>query len=167
MRLLLSATFALLLTGCAGYQLGGIKPLVMEGIETVSVQTFANETLTPRVEVLAANSLTKAIQEDGTYTIVSNTEADAVIYGKITEVRRSQARAVRGNVFETREFNLYVTLQIEVMNRVTGEILATRTAQGATSFFFSDDLLQEERQALPLAIEQAAQSLTSSIANGF
>ncbi len=167
MRLLLTATFALLLTGCAGYQLGGIKPFVMEDIQTVSIQTFANETLTPRIEVLAANSLTKAIQEDGTYRILPNTVADAVIYGKVTEVSRSQARAVRGNSFETREFNLFVTLEIQVMNRVTGEILATRTARGATSFFFSDDLLQEERQALPLAMEQAAQNLTSSIANGF
>lgn len=60
---------ALLFSGCAGYKIGPIQPKFMEGIRTIAVPSFKNDTLEPRVEVALANAVIKQFQQDGTSQI--------------------------------------------------------------------------------------------------
>jgi Lipopolysaccharide-assembly len=170
---LVAALAALTLAGCAGYQAGPIKPTPMADVSTIAVQTFRNDTLEPRIEVLLADGVIKQIQQDGTYKIVRENVADAILEGKLEEIERRPTRSVRGNVLLTREYELLVRIRYKVSNRVTGEQILNRTVSGKTSFFVSGtnalaaDVNQDERQALPLAIEDAATRLVSQISEGW
>ncbi len=166
--LLAVAATALLLNGCAGYHIGPVTPKIMQGVRTVAVPTFENRTLLPRLEVLAANSVIKQIQQDGTYTVTGESTADAVIEGEVTEVRRRGSRSVRGDVLASREYTLVVKLEYVVTSRVTGARLDRGTVTGETSFFVSgNDVNQDERQAIPLAMEDASVRLVSRLSEGW
>ena len=174
MRLsLLLPLAALLFGGCAGYHVGPIKPKRMAKVSTIAVPSFKNDTLLPRVEVLLANALIKQFQQDGTYKIVRENEADAILQGHLEQIIRSPSRSVRGNVLLTREYILTLRCTYEVLDRVTGAVLDRRSAVGQTSFFVSGsdtiaaDLTQDERQALPLAAEDLAQDVVSHLSEGW
>ena len=161
------------LSGCAGYQIGPIKPKLMDGVNTIAVSTFENETLEPRVEVLLANSVIKQIQQDGTYRIARETDADAVLHGTLDEIQRRPARSVRGNILQTREYILVLRVRYRLTNRRTGQEIFQRSVTGTTSFFASGsntiagDVNQDERQALPIAAEDLAARLVSQISEGW
>jgi outer membrane lipopolysaccharide assembly protein LptE/RlpB len=145
---------ALLFSGCAGYHVGPIKPKSMRAVKTIAVPSFKNDTLEPRVEVLLANSIIKQLQQDGTYQVVREKDADATIEGSLDEIIRRPSRSVRGNVLQTREFTLVIRIRFRVIDR-SGRVLEQRAVTGQTSFFVSGtdtlaaDVNQDERQAFP------------------
>lgn len=173
MRFLFLSLLALCFPGCAGYTLGPIKPKQMTGVKTIAVNSFKNDTLEPRVEVLMADAVIKQIQQDGTYQVVDEKSADAILEGTVEEIERRPARSVRGNVLLTREFTLLLRVKYKVTRRDNGQQLDQRTVTGTTSFFVSGsnplvaDVNQDERQALPLAAEDMAVRLTSMISEGW
>jgi hypothetical protein len=161
------------LAACAGYQIGPVKPKIMESVQTIAVPTFKNDTLEVRAEVLLASAVIKQIQQDGTYKVAAEKDADAILEGTILELRRRPARSVTGNVLQTREYTLELRVKYSLKNRVTGKEIEERTVSGTTSFFVSGsntiaaDVTQDERQALPLAAEDLAVRLVSQISEGW
>lgn len=164
---------ALLFSGCAGYHIGPIKPAKFAGINSIAVNNFKNDTLQPRVEILMANSVVKQIQQDGTYKVADESNADAVLEGTLEEIRRRPSRYVRGNVLQTREYTLQIRARYKLTQRGTGKLLDERTTFGSTSFFVSGsgsiaaDVNQDELQAFPLAAEDLAVRLVSQISEGW
>ena len=159
---------ALVLNGCAGYHVGPIPPKFMDGVHTVAVPTFHNQTLLPRVEVLAADSVIKELQRDGTFKVTSADTADVIIQGTITNLDRHQARALRSDVSGSREFTLTVSVDYTITKRDTQEELDSGSVRGSTSFFVSgNDVNQDERQAIPLAMENAAVHLVTQVTEGW
>lgn len=157
---------AILLSGC-GYKLGEIRPTPMRSVRTLAIPTFKNNTYEPRIEVLMADTVIKQFQQDGTYTIVSDDTADAILYGTVTKVERRSLRSVQNNVLATSEFGLTVTVSYQVVDRVTGAILMKSVVQGETSFFSSNDLQTTERQAIPLAAQRLAVDLSAALSEGW
>jgi len=173
LRACCTAGLALALTGCAGYQLGPVKPTRLRAVNSIAVPSFQNETLEPRIEVMLANTVIKQIQQDGTYRIASVNDADAILECTIDQILRRPARSVRGNVLQTREYLLNLRGRYRVVDRASGEILDARTFTGQTSFFVSGtnniaaDVNQDERQAIPLAAEDLAIRLVAQISEGW
>ena len=166
-RYIPAALAALLLSGCAGYHLGPVKPYYLHEVHSIAVPTFKNNTLMPRVEVLVTDSVIKQLQQDGTFRVASGSgDPDATLHAEILRIGRSPARSVRGNVLATTEFNLTLLVRYSLVGRKK-EPLAGGDVTGTTSFFVSGDVTTDERQALPLAAEQAAQSLVSQISEGW
>ncbi len=171
--LALVALVALTFSGCAGYHMGAIKPKRLEGVHTIAVPSFTNKTLEPRMDVLLANTVIKQIQQDGTYQITGEANADAVLEGTLEEIDRRPERSVRGNVLLTREYSLILRVRYRVYDRRTGVDLEGRTITGRTTFFVSGsnalvaDVQQDERQALPIAAEDLSVRLVSQIAEGW
>ena len=167
MRLLAALLVAALLSGCAGYRLGDVKPNYLKEIRSIAIPTFRNATFVPRVEVLVTNTVLKQFQQDGTFQITSEDKADAVLRATVTGVGRSPARSVRGNVLATTEFNLGVGVTYTLVAK-NGQPLAGPVAvSGGTSFFVGADVTTEERQALPLAAEDLAVRLVSQLSEGW
>ena len=168
-----AAVAAMVLSGCAGYQMGSIKPTPMAKVNTVAVPSFKNDTLEPRVEVLLANSLIKQLQRDGTYKVVDERDADATVECVLQEIDRKPVRSVRGDTLLTREYELELRVRYRVIDRKTGAELMSRSVTGDTAFFvsgsnaLSSDVLQDERQALPLAAEEAMTRLVAQISEGW
>ena len=62
---LLSCFTLVALIGCAGYQLGDVKPSAYEGINNLHVPIFRNKTLEPRLSSLVTNAVLKEYPSRG------------------------------------------------------------------------------------------------------
>ena len=164
---LAAALVAVCLSGCAGYRLGEVKPHTARNVKSIAVKTFKNATYTPRVEALVTNTIIKQLQQDGTYKITSEDQADAILEGTVQGVGRHPARALRGNVLATTEFDLGVTVGYSLKLKDGTAIAGPGSISGGTSFFVGNDVTQDERQALPLAIEDLAVRLVSQLTEGW
>ena len=158
---------ALLLSGCAGYHIGPATPAYLREIHSIAVPTFRNATLRPRIEVLITGTVIKQFQQDGTFRMANEENADATLKGDIIAVGRSPARSVRGNVLATTEFNLSLRVRYTLVGRDGKTIAGPSEAAGLTSFFVGSDVSTDERQALPLAAEQLAVQLVSQLSEGW
>jgi hypothetical protein len=165
-KALSSLLLAFLVGGCAGYHLGPATPAHLSHIKTIAVPMFANTTLVPRIEALVTGTVIKQFQQDGTFRIASEDQADAVLKGEIIGVGRSPTRSVRGNVLSTTEFNLHLRVRYSLVGR-DGKVLSPGGASGSTSFFVGSDVATDERQALPLAAEEMATQLVSQLSEGW
>jgi outer membrane lipopolysaccharide assembly protein LptE/RlpB len=157
---------AFLLAGC-GYKLGEIRPTPMRSVRTLAVPTFKNKTYEPRVEVLLADTLIKQLQQDGTYTIVSDNTADAILSCTLNHIERRSLRSVQNNVLATSEFGIALEVTFQVIDRVTGVTLMEGRVRGDASFFADEDLQTTERQAIPVAALDLAEELTVRLTEGW
>jgi hypothetical protein len=158
---------AVCLAGCAGYTVGPIPPTYMKGIHRVAVPVFKNITVEPDVEALATTTVIKQIQEDGTYEVCGVDQAEAVVVGTIASVTRTKARSLQGNVLASAEFNLRVMIQYRIEKPNTGQLMAQRNFEGDTSFFVGNDTASQEREAIPLAVQDSAVQFVSFLTEGW
>jgi hypothetical protein len=158
---------ALLLSGCAGYHLGPATPAYLRQIHSIAVPTFHNNTLVPRIEALVTTTVIKQFQQDGTFRIANEDNADAILKGEIIILGRSPARSLRGNVLATTEFNLSLRVRYTLFGRDGRTMAGPSEVAGWTSFFVGEDVNTDERQALPLAAEQLAVHLVSQLSEGW
>jgi hypothetical protein len=156
-----------LLSGCAGYTLGPIPPTFMKGAHKIAVPIFDNKTYEPQIQALVTDTFIKQVQQDGTYEIVGKDQADAEVRGTIIAITRVKARAVIGNVLASSQFRLVVRLRVQVVNAHSGTPLGVRDFSGQTTFFVGNDLPTQERQAIPLAAEDAAVQAASYLTEGW
>lgn len=167
MKKFLAALACFALSGCLGYHIGPVKPFYLSNVHTISVPTFKNETLIPRIEVLVTSTVIKQFQQDGTYKIGNDDNADAILKAEISRISRSPARSVRGNVLATTEFNLSMRVHYRLVGRDGKPLGPPGEAVGTTSFFVGSDVTTDERQALPLATEELATRLVSQLSEGW
>ena len=168
MKALIAAVFTCFtLSGCLGYHIGPVKPYYLRDVHTIAVPTFGNKALVPRIEVLVTDTVIKQLQQDGTFQIASDGNADATLKGEITRIDRLPARSVRGNVLQTTEFALTMRLRYTLIDRNGATLAGPAEAVGATSFFVGQDVTTDERQALPLATEDLATRLVAQLSEGW
>ncbi len=169
MKVILTAALACFsLTGCLGYHIGPVQPYYLRAVHKISVPTFENKTLLPRISVLITDTVIKQFQQDGTYRIVGDEDADAILQGEITRITRYPARSVRGNVLATTEFTLLMRVRYTLLDRKTKKPLTPPAeVTGTTSFFVGPDITSDERQALPLGAEELAVRLVSQLSEGW
>ncbi len=155
-----------LLSSCAGYQPGSSKPSQLAHVTKLAVPTFKNDTLEPRLEVLVTNSLIKKLQADGAYQIVPREEADAVLTGVISEINRSQFRAVRTNTLRSSEILMRMQVNFEVQD-TTGNKLLKGIVSGQSNIVLDSSVQITERQALADAAERLSIALASQVSEGW
>lgn len=184
---------AQLFTGCAGYQLGEVKPGVYKDIEKLHVPPFKNLTLEPRFSSLLTNAVLAELQSDGTYEVSSRANADAVLVGEIREIEKRQLRAVRTDTLRSRELSLYLIVDFHLEDPQTGARIGDRVARGDIEVPTDDKVGSEEeiigarqgrvvgetiqfvdpsfqvgeRNALSFVAEDLADKLVSQLANGW
>jgi hypothetical protein len=139
----------------------------MKGVRSVAVPIFKNTTITPDVEALATTTVIKQIQEDGSYQVTGLDQADAVVRGTIYLIDRLKSRSLTGNVLASAEFNLRVIIDFRIERPNTGELLGSKRIEGDTSFFVGNDIFTQEREAIPLAVQDAAGQLVSFLSEGW
>jgi len=174
MRILIFITLvslSLFLVGC-GYTLGEIKPTIMRRVNTISVETFKNDTLIPRLESQTADALAKQFQQDGTYRIETPDRADANLSGTIISVKRQPMRVYASNVMQTSEFELILIVDYSVKDRLTGALLMKGRAEGHVPFFINSDnvnsdLITDQNINYPIAAQRAAEAIVSKVSEGW
>lgn len=191
--LILAAT---LFGGCAGYQLGDVKPGVYADISKIHVPPFKNQTLEPRLSSLVTNAVITELQADGTYQVSTRESADAVLVGTIQRIEKRQLRAIRTDTLRSQELSLFLYVEFHLEDPDTGaridgvpdlendsdasaadaaatgaDVDAVRARQGLvigdTIQFVDPSFQVGERNAFAVVAEDVADKLVSYLANGW
>lgn len=165
-RVILAAAAALVVSSCAGYRMGADRPAIMEGVQTIAVPVFRNDSTIPRSAVLITNRVVSQFQVDGTYRVVDASRADAIVRGTIRPVKRYQLRSDKLNTLRTFEQEKRLILDYSVETR-SGAVLVTGTVEGVTSAFLNNNFQRSEYQALDDAAARLAEDLVSRLTEGW
>jgi hypothetical protein len=156
---------AFFLAGCAGYQLGPTNGLVA-GEKSVQINSFANETLEPRLSEPITLEVRKRVQQDGTYKLATHGDGDLIVNGIITSYDRGGISFQPNDVLTVRDYNLTITAHIVAIDRGTGKTNVNQLVKGRTVVRVGNDLSSAERQAIPLVAADLARNAVSAIADG-
>jgi len=156
---------ALLLSGCASYQLGPTNGLEA-GARSVRVNFFENQTDEPRLATYVNSALRKRIQQDGTYRLATRGAADIVINGSITSFSRSALTFQPGDSITARDYRVFLTAHVTAIDSASGAAALERDVTGRTTIRVGADLGSVERQATPLLAEDLARNITALLADG-
>ena len=155
---------SLALTGCA-YRLGPTNGQ-RAGARSVQVNPFYNKTIEPRLVEAVAMALRKQLQQDGTYELNTNDEADVVVTGAILSYERHSLTFVSRDVITPRDYRLTITAQVTARERSTGRLLLDRKVTGHSDIRIGPDLNSSEREALPLVVADLARNTTALLVDG-
>ena len=149
--------------GCAGYRLG---PQTNTPYSTVAIPIFRNQTFKPQLEAQITNAVITELQGEGKLQVESVSRADAILYGIIVKYERNAVRALQEETRTAREYRITITLEVELRNRVTDEVLIQPTQISASiDTFIGSDLQSAETLALPLVAKEVAKKVVTLIAD--
>ena len=158
----------LLLASCAGYHLGNSKPAALAHVKSIAVPMFNNDTQHPKAEVLATSAVSSALSQDGTFHLTTSGHADAILNGRVKNISYSAIRGSRLDTVHPEELTNTVSLIWTLTDaKNPRNILVTGVSMGTSQLFVDPDLQTARNNALPDALERAADSLVSRLANGF
>ncbi|MFN0078479.1 MAG: LPS assembly lipoprotein LptE [Prosthecobacter sp.] len=161
------ASLCLLLSGCAGYSLGGQKPAHLRNITKIAVPTFENLTLEPRLAVLVTNAIIKQLQNHGSYQIVARRDAEAVLEGQIQNITRTQFRSDRNNILRTSQIQATLNTSYVIKDAASGVVLHNGNATAESYIILDSNLQLSETQLLEDAAQRLAYNLTDQISEGW
>ena len=110
--------------------------------------------------MLVTSTVIKEFQQDGTFCMVGDEDADATSKGRSPLSRVRPIGPVRGNVLATTEL-ANDARRGSLVDRAGKQLARLTYALGTTSFFVSRDANTDERQASPTATEQLATHFVS------
>lgn len=168
MKLSLLLCPLLLLASCAGYHLGNAKPAALARVSSIAVPMFANDTQHPKAEAIATSAVSNAFSHDGTFRITNSAHADAILEGRIKSITYAALRGRRLDTTHPEELVSTITLEWSLKDASNPtRLLATGSSVGSSQLFVGADLQTARNNALPDALERAAEALVSRLANGF
>ena len=157
----------LLLSGCSNYQMGNTpKGAGLTNIRTLYVPTAQNETDETAVPGPVTNAILQEIDRDGTFRHVRKDECDAILEVTVKKIERSPIRQSTAQFLTTLQFQLVLVMEYRLYDvKQKREIFPKTPVTGTTTFFVQGDQTESQRQALPLAAQNAAQNLLAALSN--
>ena len=167
MKALLCLPLCVVLCSCANYKMGNTpKGGGLEDVRVLYVPTAVNETDETAVPGPVTNAILQEIDRDGTFRHARKDESDAVLEVTIKKIERSPIQQSVEQYLTTLQYQLILTLEYRVYSmKEKKEVIGPTTATGYTTFFVQGDQTESQRQALPLAAQNAAQNLVTSLAS--
>ena len=163
-----SLILSLFLVSCVGYKLGGTKPVHLAHVKSINIPLFTNDTLLIRAESQATNSAVGALTRDGTYRIASAETSDAVLEGRIENVKYYQVSSSRRDSLRSSELGIEITIAWVLRDaRDPSRVLEKGTSRGSTRFFAGGNLHVTRSNALPDALRRACESMITRLSDGF
>lgn len=165
MKRLLCLCVALLALVSCGYHLGGLRKASLRGLNTYSVEMFANETLYPNVAMQITTAVADSMQRDGTFRMASPEKCDFKIVGAVNSVSASGLRTNAGDTYLSSEIGLTVHVSYTIINCRTGKTIMSSHVSAEGSFFNdSTGNVQTARDsALSYATRRAADLIVQAL----
>ena len=167
MKILLWLPLAAVLASCASYKMGNTpKGGGLEDIRVLYVPTAANETDETAVPGPVTNAILQEIDRDGTFRHARKDEADAILEITVKKIERSPIQQSVQQYLTTLQYQLIISLEYRVYSmKDKKEVIGKTMASGYTTFFVQGDQTESQRQALPLAAQNVAEKLVSSLSS--
>ena len=158
LKIVFLATFLALISSC-GYHMGS---LMHPQVKTIAVAPITNETLEPYVSSDFRSALCEQFQFDGSLKVKSLTEADCIIYGRVTEIT-TEATADdsfdNNQTFRASEWRVSVTFEFQVL--IPGRkrpLISKRRIIGTAKYQIFADQQTTRRRGIQQACRNAAQN---------
>ena len=152
---------ALLVNGCAGYQLGSMLP---KDIKTVYVPTFLNKTKEPLIENDTTQKAIQEIQRDGSLKVSNKEGADSILEVTLTDYSLTPVRYDTTHTTQTKEYRLWLTANVVLKSAKDGKVIVDRpSVRGQAVFEVFGDLTSSKVQALPNAASDLAHNIVETI----
>jgi len=161
---MISVTVSLLcvgicLAGC-GYRVGSVNP--DDPIKSIYIPNAKNKTTEPAIEARATSKIITAFQIDGSYTVVNQNDADAILEVTLVSYNRSALRYDKLDI--TREYRLTIGAELVLRDAKTNKVVYTaRRVEGEKAFFVTVTLPESERIAVPFALEDLADHIVERV----
>lgn len=138
----------------------------MQDIRVLYVPTVVNETDETAVPGPVTNAILQEIDRDGTFRHARKDEADAILEVTVKRIERSPIQQSVEQYLTTLQYQLTIFLDYRVYSmKDKKEVIPKTGTTGYTTFFVQGDQTESQRQALPLAAQNAAQTLISALSN--
>lgn len=152
------AVIPLLVVSACGYRWGFVRP---EGVRTIAVPVFENDTFRRGVEIALTEEVSKEIAERSGFLLESADRADALLKGRILAIQDQVVQqAPQGQV---RSAIVWITVQAQLVDRRTGKILRNLELQDRGQYL--TDNLQDRDTATTKAVQRLAQKIAFSLAS--
>jgi hypothetical protein len=156
------------LSGCAGYRVGDISGRNLQGVHSVYVPVVKNASLEADLQVLVTDAIIQRFNNDGTLEVNQNADADSELDVTIVSVTRSAVASSTSNILVTSQYQLTIDAKATYTNRRLGrKIFENVSVTGNTTYFTQSDILESERQALPLAAQDLANNTVKLVTEGW
>ena len=152
---------------CANYKMGNTpKGGGLDDVRILYVPTAVNETDETAVPGPVTNAILQEIDRDGTFRHARKDESDAVLEVTVKKIERVPIQQSVEQYLTTVQYQLNLSLEYRVYSmKDKKEVVTKTTVTGYTTFFPQGDQTESQRQALPLAAQNAAENLVTSLAN--
>jgi hypothetical protein len=164
LKLCSSVACVLVVSGCAGYELGSPSAEHLKEIKTIFIEPPQNITAEPSLGVALGHALSRRFDQNGRLKTARRNQADASIQVVLRNVSRDPLRSSRENIHRTMQYQSTLQAEITVINRKGEAVLPSRSFEGKTKYFTQADLQESERQGWEVAIEELADRIVSYVA---
>ena len=171
---------AILLAGCAGYQLGPTSGIGARS-RSVQVNFFRNEAPEPRLSEAVAQALRKQLQQEGTYALATRNDGDIIVNGTLLTYERTPVAYQPGDVTTVRDYEITLRAHVIAQERATGRVVLDEKVRGRATVrigarsplpdgemppALAGDEASIERQALPVLAADLARNITARLVDG-
>ena len=155
-----AAIAALVISGCAGYQLGTTLP---PHLKTIAIPAFTNGSGELDLEARVTAATIKEFQRDGTLRVIDADAADIVLTGRIVSCDFAAVRYERGNSLKAEEQRMTVRCEITATERATGKVLHNGAVEGDATFISNGDMTTAKRGAYRTVSEDVAHEVINAV----
>ncbi len=104
-----------------GYHLAGLNNGNSDGIQSVAVSLFSNETTEPNIEFMFTQALRDEFLKRGRIKLTSEEKADAIFKGRVIRIYTTDV--AHTGVEQTSETRIFVTVDVKCEDKRSGEII--------------------------------------------
>jgi outer membrane lipopolysaccharide assembly protein LptE/RlpB len=155
-------------TGC-GYHLAGRDNPLLDGINTIAVPYFRNDSFEAGAEAVFTRAFADEFIQSKRLRVVSIDAADVILRGTIKTVREEIISYNKND--KAMEYRVYVTLDLALEKRDTGEVLWKRKRlKHSEEYQVSNDIMvteSDKKVALEKVAKDLAKRAEESIIQGF
>lgn len=158
------ALLALAVCGCGTSY--SWRSTVPEGLRTIAVPTFRNESSVSELGAVATRQVLREIQREGTFAIRSADSAALEIQGVVKSTSSVVGGYSRTAAMRTVSYSLAADVEISVIDRRQGRVLLdNRIYRPQTVFTAESDLETARRDASGRLMEDLARQVVDDILN--
>jgi len=165
-RSCISLILAVALTSCSGYTLGTAKPKALSGIDNIYIPIVENKTQVIKLSPQVTNSLTRAINSDGSYEVTNAAQADATLKVVIKTVDYDEFRSSRLDTLLAEELTATIQTSWKLIDNQSN-VLLSGSSSGSTRFFQGSNQRLSRDDSTFDAVDNLARNITSRISHGF
>jgi hypothetical protein len=158
----LGACLALIAVLSCGYTAGSLLP---KHIERIYIPTFENQTTRYGVEQDLTTTVIDAFTSDNRLTVVSRSEADAMLRGVIVEYEKGALTFDRAQTVD--EFKIEMTVSVEFEDLREGKVLWKEDEFRAWESYTETGEATGESEALKSVVQTLASDMLSRTLEGW